>query len=979
MATAPALTPTASLSGDKCFHGIAELASLLTPCVAALLMEATDAGDRVVGHHGLNSLQAEALRDLFDRLARANAGLETASASGSETVAINLPGLEATHAKTLPLPADDGHSSGTLVLLFAQLPGPDVANMPLLASLARHAAAQLRWLAQHHEPGTGGRRRLTDTGQAKEISESESRLNLTERTAGVGSWSIDLATQSMHHSEGCANILGLPEPHGDLDLELMISRYAPEWRSAMRQRLERCATLGEGFDEEIQLVMAETSVKWARTVGDAVRDPSGRVIRIQGAVQDISTQKQAQEETMRLAMRLTTTLASITEAFVTLDPQCCFTYLNQESERLLQKTTADLLGLEVWHGFNEALTDLLRDKLTNALKTNRRVELEANFPTLGKWLEVRAYPFAEGLAVYFRDVTDRQRAQEQLMLLEASVAQLNDIVVIVETAVTAQDEARIVFANKAFEEQTGYGRDEVMGQTPHLLLELEPAMAKLREMSWALKRNRKARTEMEVRRKNLTSFWVELEVVAVQANEEVVTHWVAVGRDITQRKNAEDMIRHLALYDTLTDLPNRQLLMERLQNALFQSSRSGQHGALMFIDLDNFKILNDTLGHHVGDQLLKLVAVRLNKSVRKTDTVARLGGDEFVVMVDDLSTDAQTASEKLHALAEKVLATLREPFQVAGHQHYATSSIGVASFLGQKDDVVELLKQADLAMYQAKSLGRNNVCFFDPELQARMGASAAISADMRVGLAEQQFVVYYQPQVDRQGVVIGVEALVRWRHPVRGLVMPGEFIPVAEDTGMILPLGQWVMETVCHQLAIWANSPQTAHLCAAVNVSVPQFRHPNFVDMVVDAIETSGIEPNRLKLELTESLLADRMEITIQKMGLLKSLGVTLALDDFGVGYSSLSMLKRLPLNQLKIDKGFVDDVLTDPNDAAISRAIISLAQSLDLQVVAEGVETQAQFDFLAYQGCDQFQGYLFARPLPLEAFEAYLRDSVTV
>jgi diguanylate cyclase (GGDEF)-like protein/PAS domain S-box-containing protein len=977
MATASALSNPTSASQAECLHGIAELASLLTPCAAALLMEATDAGGRVVGHHGLTATQAEALHDMFTWVWRTDAGVEPTRASGHNTISIALPGLAATHAETLPLPANNGHRSGTLVLLFTQPAWVDVGDMPLLASLTRHAAAQLRWLAQHPEPRALSSQLPADTRQTEDFSESESRLNLTERTVGVGSWSIDLASQSMHHSEGCANILGLSEPHAALDLEFMISRYAPEWRSAMRQRLERCATLGEGFDEEIQVVLPETGVKWVRTVGDAVRDPQGRVIRIQGAVQDISTQKQAQDETLRLAMRLTTTLASITEAFVTLDRQCCFTYLNQESERLLQKTTADLLGLEVWHGLSETLTGLLREKLTNALKTNRRVELEAHFPTLNKWLEVRAYPFAEGLAVYFRDVTDRQHAQEQLMLLEASVAQLNDIVVIVETAATAQDEARIVFANKAFEEQTGYGREEVMGQTPHLLLELEPAMVKLREMSWALKRNRKARTEMEVRRKNQTSFWVELEVVAVQANEEVVTHWVAVGRDITQRKNAEDMIRHLALYDTLTDLPNRQLLMERLQNALFQSSRSGQHGALMFIDLDNFKILNDTLGHHVGDQLLKLVAVRLKKSVRKTDTVARLGGDEFVVMVDDLSTDPKTATQKLRALANKVLATLREPFQVAGHQHHATSSIGVAAFLGQKDDVVELLKQADLAMYQAKSLGRNNVCFFDPELQARMGASAAISADLRVGLAEQQFVVYYQPQVDRQGVVIGVEALVRWQHPVRGLVMPGEFIPVAEDTGMILPLGQWVMETVCHQLAVWANSPQTAHLCAAVNVSVPQFRHPNFVDMVVDAIETAGIAPNRLKLELTESLLADRMEITIQKMGLLKSLGVTLALDDFGVGYSSLSMLKRLPLNQLKIDKGFVDDVLTDPNDAAISRAIISLAQSLDLQVVAEGVETQAQLDFLAYQGCDQFQGYLFAPPLPLEAFEAYLRDSV--
>lgn len=974
MGSAPASVPR-----DERLHGIAELASLLTPCAAALLTQTTDAGERVVDHHGLTTSQAKALCDLFSWAERAHADPEPASASGHNTMAIALPGLEAIHARALPLPASDGHSSGTLVLLFTQPALIRVEDMPLLASLTRHVAAQLNGLAPGTEPIALSNLVPANTRQTKEVSESESRLNLTERTAGVGSWSIDLASQSMHHSEGCANILGLREPHATWDLAFMISRYAPEWRNAMRQWLERCATLGEGFDEEVQVVLPETGVKWVRSVGDAVRDAQGRVIRIQGAVQDISTQKQAQEETLRLAMRLTTTLASITEAFVTLDRQCCFTYLNQESERLLQKTTAELLGLEVWHGLSDALVSMLRDKLTNALKTNRRVELEAHFQTLGKWLEVRAYPFAEGLAVYFRDVTDRQHAQEQLMLLEASVAQLNDIVVIVETAASVQDEARIVFANKAFEEQTGYGRDEVMGQTPHLLLELEPAMVKLREMSWALQRNRKARTEMEVRRKNQTSFWVELEVVAVQAHEEVVTHWVAVGRDITQRKNAEDMIRHLALYDTLTDLPNRQLLMERLQKALFESARSGQHGALMFIDLDNFKILNDTLGHHVGDQLLKLVAVRLKSSVRKTDTVARLGGDEFVVMVDDLSTDPETAMQKLRALADKVLTTLREPFYVAGHQHYATPSIGVASFLGQKDDVVELLKQADIAMYQAKSLGRNDVCFFDPVLQARMAASAAISADMRIGLAQQQFVVYYQPQVDRQGVVIGVEALVRWQHPERGLVMPVEFIPVAEDTGMILPLGQWVLETVCHQLAAWANWPRTAHLCAAVNVSVPQFRHPNFVDMVVSAIEASGIEPSRLKLELTESLMADRMEITIQKMGLLKSLGVTLALDDFGVGYSSLSMLKRLPLDQLKIDKGFVDDVLTDPNDAAISRAIISLAQSLGLQVVAEGVETQAQRDFLTYQGCDQFQGYLFARPLPLDKLEAYLRDSAPV
>jgi len=673
--------------------------------------------------------------------------------------------------------------------------------------------------------------------------------------------------------------------------------------------------------------------------------------------------------------RLSNTLASITEAFVTLDREGCFTYLNPESERLLQKAGADLLGRPVWHDFGEALAQRLNQALLGALQSRQRVELEEHFPTLGKWLEVRAYPFEEGLAVYFRDVSERRRSQEQLMLLETSVSRLHDIVVIAEAGLPADAEPRIVFVNDAFEQHTGYTRAEVMGQSPRMLLQLDPVLARRQTLARGLQLTRRARTELQVNRKSGATFWVELEVVSVQATAEAVTHWVAVGRDITQRKKAEDTILHLAFFDALTDLPNRQLLLDRLSLALAQSARSGQHGALMFIDLDNFKILNDTLGHHMGDQLLQQVAQRLTQSVRKSDTVARLGGDEFVVMVDDLSTDAATAAYKSRALAEKVLNTLREPFQIAGHQHFATPSIGVTAFDGQQADVAELLKQADLAMYQAKSLGRNTLCFFDPALQATMSANAAVSAALRVGLQEEQFVVHYQPQVDRQGIITGVEALVRWQLPGRGLVMPADFIPVAEDTGLILPLGMWVLDTACEQLADWAQWPQTAALSIAVNVSVHQFRHPNFVDRVMAAIGRTGIRPDKLKLELTESLLADRMEITIEKMGLLKDLGVTLSLDDFGVGYSSLSCLKRLPLDQLKIDKAFVADVLTDPNDAAISRAIIALAQSLGLQVVAEGVETHEQRDFLAYQGCDQFQGHLFAPALPIETLEAFLRN----
>lgn len=875
----------------------------------------------------------------------------------------------------LPLPASEAYSDTWLALLDGEPRNAEQvkAMLPALQALAIHVGQLQELVYQQQQSAHLTQGREERLGKA--LHESESRLNLTEHTAGVGSWSVDINTGHIQHSDEYGSILGLGPGETVEDLAAMVLRYTPEWRTGIRQRLERCAQLGEAFDEEIQVQVPGASPKWVRTVGNAVRDAQGRIVRIQGAVQDISAQKQAQQETLRLAMRLTTTLASITEAFVTLDRQCCFTYLNQESERLLQKTTAELLGREVWHDFSDGLAQRLRTQLGVALKTNRRVELEDFFPTLGKWLEVRAYPFAEGLAVYFRDVTERRRSQEQLMLLETSVARLNDIVAIAEAGSGPEGEPRIVFVNDAFEKQTGYSRDEVLGQTPRILLELDPAMFKLLEKARGLRETRQARTELMIRRKNGASFWIELEVVSVQASAEEVTHWVAVGRDITQRKNAEDMIRHLAFYDPLTDLPNRQLLLDRLQKALSQSARSGQFGALMFIDLDNFKILNDTLGHHVGDQLLQQVAQRLTKSVRKTDTVARLGGDEFVVMVDDLSTDAAAAASKLRTLAEKVLNVLREPFQIAGHQHFATPSIGATSFNGDQSDVSELLKQADLAMYQAKGLGRNTLCYFDPDMQASVSANAAVGAALRVGLREKQFVVHYQPQVDRQGAITGVEALVRWQHPEKGLVKPADFIPVAEDTGLILPLGMWVLETACEQLAAWASREQTAHLSIAVNVSVYQFRHPNFVDMVMAAIQRTGIRPHRLKLELTESLLADRMEITIQKMGMLKELGVTLSLDDFGVGYSSLSCLKRLPLDQLKIDKGFVADVLTDPNDAAISRAIIALAQSLSLQVVAEGVETQEARDFLAYLGCDQFQGHLFAPALPIETLDAFLRN----
>ncbi|MDP2021882.1 MAG: bifunctional diguanylate cyclase/phosphodiesterase, partial [Hydrogenophaga sp.] len=386
-------------------------------------------------------------------------------------------------------------------------------------------------------------------------------------------------------------------------------------------------------------------------------------------------------------------------------------------------------------------------------------------------------------------------------------------------------------------------------------------------------------------------------------------------------------------------------------------------------DLDNFKTLNDTLGHDKGDLLLQRVAQRLVFCVREGDTVARLGGDEFVVMLEGLSENPDEAATQAETVGEKILATLNQPYRLAGYENRSTPSIGVTLFSGHQTSIDELLKQADLAMYQSKTAGRNTLRFFDPAMQAMVSERAALEVDLREAVRQQQFVLYYQPQVVEDGRLTGAEALLRWQHPRRGLVSPAEFIPLAEETGLILPLGHWVLETACAQLATWANQPKTAQLSLAVNVSANQLHQADFVDQVLAVLSRTGANAKRLKLELTESLLVSDVEKTIAKMAALKAHGVGFSLDDFGTGYSSLSYLKRLPLDQLKIDQGFVRDILIDPNDAAIAKMVVALADSLGLAVIAEGVEIEAQRDFLAHLGCHAYQGYLFSRPLPLDEF----------
>ena len=444
-----------------------------------------------------------------------------------------------------------------------------------------------------------------------------------------------------------------------------------------------------------------------------------------------------------------------------------------------------------------------------------------------------------------------------------------------------------------------------------------------------------------------------------------------------ERKSAEEEIQSLAFYDHLTGLPNRRLLLDRLRQALASSARNGREGALLFIDLDNFKTLNDTLGHDIGDLLLKQVAERLSACVREGDTVARLGGDEFVVIVEDLSEQDIDAAAQVEAIGEKIMLSLGRLYQLAAHEHHSTPSIGVTMFSDHERDVEELLKQADIAMYQAKKSGRNTLRFFDSNMQNVINARAELERDLRHAIEDQQFRLYYQVQVDSSLCPLGAEALIRWIHPLRGLISPLQFIPLAEEIGLILPIGQWVLEAACMQLKAWQASEYSRDLVLAINVSARQFRQSDFVAQVQAAVLRHEINPNRLKLELTESLLLENVEDTVSSMNALKKTGIQFSLDDFGTGYSSLQYLKRLPLDQLKIDQSFVRDLLSGSSDKAIVRTIIAMAQSLNLDVIAEGVEMEEQRLVLLSQGCLHFQGYLFGRPVPVEEFDALLAGKI--
>lgn len=643
------------------------------------------------------------------------------------------------------------------------------------------------------------------------------------------------------------------------------------------------------------------------------------------------------------------------------------------SKAELNKRTTDIFVTNLTTSFSFALLFLLliRVLTRNMARPLNRLSLSMERARRGE-SQVRAEPGGPkdiaDLAHSFNSMMAVREEHEAALRIAAIAFEIN------EGMMVTDERSVIIRVNQAFVRLTGYPAWEVIGKNPSLLQSGRHDTAFYEHLWESLRQNHHWQGEIWNKRKNGEIFPAWLNISAVIGTNGNVTNYIGSFMDIAERKQAENEIHNLAFYDSLSQLPNRRLLLNNLQHAIAASARNQTGGALLFLDLDNFKALNDTRGHNIGDLLLVEVAQRLRECIREGDTVSRFGGDEFVLLLEGLSFEKTDAAMQARGVAEKVLEALSQPYLLEGGEFHSSSSIGITLFANYSGKLDELLKHADTAMYEAKKSGRNTLRFFDPFMQQELEARTQMEDGLRVALRKQEFQLYYQMQVNYTGRIIGAEVLLRWIHPQRGLISPLQFIPLAEETGHILPIGQWVLESACRQIKAWESNPHARELQLAVNVSGRQFRQADFVAQVIEVVRKTAINPLRLKLEMTESIVLHDIDDTITKMLALKQAGVRFSMDDFGTGYSSLSYLTRLPLDQLKIDQSFVRNLGTKAADAVIIRTIIGMANNLGMEVIAEGVETSEQCEFLEEAGCLSYQGYWFGQPVPLEQFEALLK-----
>ncbi|MDI5922794.1 EAL domain-containing protein [Halomonas sp. LR5S13] len=791
-------------------------------------------------------------------------------------------------------------------------------------------------------------------------------FNIVGETALIGGWYVDLSVGLPIWSDEVCAIHD--EPAGfQPTVEQAIAYYDPDARGRIRTLFEACCRDGTSFDEEFQVITARGRHIWVRVIGQAVLDTEGRIVQAQGSTQDITEQRRLWAEVIRLAERLTTTLESITDGFFTVDSDWRFNYVNREAERLLRRDPGSLLGCNIWEAFPEAVDTSFESEYFQAVETGRATHFEACNPLLDLWVEVNAYPSDEGLAVYFRDISQRKANERQLRILESSVTSSVNGVVICD----AKDPGLpIIYVNPAFERITGYSKEQAIGRNCRFLQGENTEPRDIFSLREGIANQRDVHLVIRNYRRDGTTFWNDLYISPVRDETGSVTHFIGVQNDISTQKEYQSQLAYNASHDALTGLPNRTLLEDRLAQGCQIASRYQRYLAVLFLDLDGFKPINDTLGHETGDRILTEVANRLEQQLRPGDTVARFGGDEFVVVLPDLAHE-----DDVMPVVDRLLARVSAPYRIDSNELRITASIGITLCDGEMERPMQLIQRADLAMYKAKRQGRNTSQWYTWDLNQKVSERVSLRNALQSAIEEQQFELYYQPQIHGpSGRVTGVEALVRWHHPERGFVSPADFIGLAEDTGQIIPISDWVLTTACHD-AQRLNEMGLGQLTMAVNISPMQFQRPGFVDGVLQTLKSSRLPACRLELELTEGVLMDNADRCIETLHALRRQGVHVAIDDFGTGFSSLSYLKYLPISKIKVDRSFVREVLNDHRDAAIIQGMVYIAGKLELEVVIEGVETGAQFNYLREQHCETFQGYYFARPMPLEDLIHFLKE----
>lgn len=768
------------------------------------------------------------------------------------------------------------------------------------------------------------------------------------------------------------------------DGELYLTLIHPDDQGWFVQAFARAVAERHPFVAEYRVRHQDGGWHWARQQASIVYGADGSALFVDGVIFDITTERLEEERVRSLANALP---VAVYQYRLDDDNQPHMLYVGHPIEKLTgfsaQAVLTDLGTLfarihpDDLPGFIAANIKAFRSRsdFSHEVRFYRADGAE-------RWMAVKSSPYAmaDGRLAYqgyMEDITDRKMAEARIRSSELFLQQIFDTS---NVAIFLVDMHGIItLANQKMTEMFACTMDQLLG-APYVDL-VDPCERDIGEQKMhALLASSADSVNLErsYLRKDGSSFWGNLTGKRFTHSDGTERGLIGVLMDISERKRAEEEVRNLAFYDPLTNLPNRRLLLDHLQTSLDTSERNGWYGALIFIDLDNFKTLNDTLGHDMGDQLLVAVASRLQSVVRKLDTVARFGGDEFVVVLNSLDASALIAAGMANNVGKKILAQLTPVYELNAHIVRSTPSLGIALYRGNESSIDELLKRADMAMYQAKMAGRNTLRFYDPEMQERINARAKIESELYSAIENQEFILHLQPQVNIDGKCIGAESLIRWRHPDKGFVSPAQFIPIAEETGQIRAIGHFVLQESMRIQSRWQQMDATRDIIIAVNISARQFHSATFVEEIEYLLIDTGADPSKIQLELTESLLLEDTEDVITKIMAIRKIGICFALDDFGTGYSSLAYLKRLPLHQLKIDQSFVRDILSDPNDLAICRSIIVLAHSLGLHVIAEGVETQAQWDLLRASGCEEAQGYLFARPMPEEDVVHWLAQAAS-